>query len=173
MIALKTLMFTVLVPGTVLLYVPHELRSLSSNLPTFDIGAWRYIGLLPFILGFAMYFWCAFDFTFKGRGTPAPIDPPKHFVAEGLYRFVRNPMYVGALLIIVGQFLFFQALVLVFYAAFLFAGFHAFVVFYEEPTLKRKFGSTYVDYNTIVPRWIPRRRPLPKSHLAALTRRCT
>lgn len=168
MIALKTVIFTALVPGTVLLYVPYELRS-RINLGTLDIGAWRYTGVLLFTAGVAAYCWCAFDFAFKGRGTPAPIDPPKRFVAAGLYRFVRNPMYVSAMLVILAQVLYFQALVLLLYAPLLFAVFHAFVLLYEEPTLGRRFGPLYLEYRALVPRWIPRIKPLPRAQAATLT----
>ena len=169
MIALKTLIFTVFVPGTVLLYVPYAL-GLRINLPTLDVGAWRYTGLLLFAVGLAASCWCAFDFTVKGRGTPAPFDPPKRFVTAGLYRFVRNPMYVGGLLIVLGQFVYSQALVLLLYAAFLFLAFHTFVILYEEPTLRRTFGATYVECCALVPRWLPRLNPLPRSQAADLTR---
>lgn len=162
MIALKTVIFTVLVPGTVWLYVPYVLR-VRFGVATFDIGAWRYTGLALFAAGLAAYGWCAFDFTVTRRGTPAPIDPPKRFVAVGLYRIVRNPMYVGGLLIILGQSLYFQAAVLLAYAAALFAAFHLFVVLYEEPALRRTFGPAYIAYCARVPRWIPRMKPVPST----------
>ncbi len=88
-------------------------------------------------LGAAIYFWCAWDFATAGQGTPAPIDPPKHLVVRGLYRFVRNPMYAGVLLLLAGESLAFQSLRILAYAAIVFAVVNLFVIFYEEPALKR------------------------------------
>jgi protein-S-isoprenylcysteine O-methyltransferase Ste14 len=92
----------------------------------------------------------------QGQGTPAPIDPPRQLVAVGFYRYVRNPMYVGILAMIVGHFLWFGYWNLLLYTVLVFLAFHTFVTYYEEPTLKRKFGPTYEDYLRKVPRWIPR-----------------
>jgi protein-S-isoprenylcysteine O-methyltransferase Ste14 len=99
--------------------------------------------------------WCAWDFTFAGRGTPAPIDPPKELVVQGLYRYVRNPMYVGILSILLGEALLFASWSLFGYAAVVFILFFLFVVLYEEPILMRKFGESYLQYCKNVPRWIP------------------
>ena len=158
MVWLRTLIFLVLVPGTVLFYIPIEIASSTERLV--PLGPLRFLGLGPLALGTAIVLWCARDFTVKGRGTPAPIDPPKELVVRGLYRYVRNPMYVGAVLILVGHFGWFQALDLLLYLAFVWLAFHLFVVLYEEPALTRKFGDAYRDYRASVPRWIPR---APKS----------
>ena len=93
-----------------------------------------------------------------GRGTPAPIDPPKELVARGLYRYVRNPMYVGVMSILVGEALIFASRTLVWYAVTVFIGFNLFVLLYEEPTLRHKFGAAYERYCAAVPRWLPRLR---------------
>ncbi len=154
MVWLRTLIFLVLVPGTVLFYIPIEIASSTERLV--PLGPLRFLGLGPLALGTAIVLWCARDFTVKGRGTPAPIDPPKELVVQGLYRYVRNPMYVGAVLILVGHFGWFQALDLLLYLAFVWLAFHLFVVLYEEPALTRKFGDAYRDYRASVPRWIPR-----------------
>jgi protein-S-isoprenylcysteine O-methyltransferase Ste14 len=108
------------------------------------------------LIGLAMLIWCFWDFLAKGKGTPAPIEPPKELVVSGLYNHVRNPMYVGIALILIGHFLWFGFWNLLFYAAVVVVAFHAFVTFYEEPTLKRKFGASYEDYLKRVPRWILR-----------------
>ncbi len=154
MVWLRTLIFLVLVPGTVLFYIPIEIASSTERLVL--LGPLRFLGLAPLALGTAIVLWCARDFTIKGRGTPAPIDPPKELVVQGLYRYVRNPMYVGAVLVLVGHFGWFRALDLLLYLAFVFLAFHLFVVLYEEPALTRKFGDAYRDYRASVPRWIPR-----------------
>jgi len=102
-----------------------------------------------------IYLRCAWDFTFTGRGTPAPFDPPKEIVVRGPYRYVRNPMYVAVMLALTGEALLFEAASLLIYAALAFSFFHFWVVFYEEPTLRRKFGDSYREYCRRVPRWLP------------------
>ena len=159
---IKTAIFTVLVPGTVGIYIPYRLLARSER--TWDLGAFRYLGLIPIALGAAIYLWCAWDFAVAGRGTPAPMDPPKELVARGLYRWVRNPMYVGVLSVVLGQALLFGAPVVAEYAVVAFAFFHLFVLLYEEPTLGAKFGDSYARYRRSVPRWLPRRpAPIPLS----------
>ena len=95
----------------------------------------------------------------KGLGTPAPIAPTKFLVVSGLYRYVRNPMYVGVLSAIVGQAFVLQSTLLLEYAAVVWTCFFAFVVLYEEPTLVRRFGASYEEYGSGVPRWWPRITP--------------
>jgi len=158
MVALKTLLFTILVPGTVTVLVPYLLLTSGFQLFPVEIGALRVLGLPPMLLGALTYLWCAWDFTFTGRGTPAPIDPPKELVVKGLYRYVRNPMYVGITLILTGEALLFESAVLFLYAGFLFVCAHLFIVYYEEPTLRRLFGAPYESYCKSVSRWIPRLR---------------
>src|ERR1700694_2439295 len=133
MVLFKTIVFTFLVPGTVTILVPFWLLpSRSAQLPM-QLGMFRYFGVLPILMGAAIYVWCAWDFTFAGRGTPAPIDPPKVLVVRGLYRCVRNPMYVGILSILLGGAFLFASQRLFEYAAVVFILFFLFVVLYEEP----------------------------------------
>ncbi|MGH9936199.1 MAG: methyltransferase family protein [Blastocatellia bacterium] len=154
MVWLKTSIFTIIVPGAVTALIPYLL--LSRNPSSFaHIGPFQLFGLIPMTIGAAIYFWCAWDFASTGKGTPAPIDPPKRLVARGLYRFVRNPMYVGVLLALLGEAWLFSSWALVIYAAIVITWQHLFVVFYEEPALKRKFGESYSDYLARTPRWIP------------------
>jgi protein-S-isoprenylcysteine O-methyltransferase Ste14 len=98
-------------------------------------------------------------FAHQGLGTPAPIAPPQHLVVTGLYRYVRNPMYVAVSLLIFGQALFFGSIWLLEYGLIVWFGFFAFVVLYEEPALRRKFGKEYEEFCSQVPRWIPRLKP--------------
>jgi len=156
MIALKTVLFTTLVPGSATVLVPYLLMSWDIRIFSFDLGAIRFLGLPPILLGAVTYLWCAWDFTFTGRGTPAPIDPPKELVVKGLYRYVRNPMYVGITLILLGEALLFESAVLFLYAGFLLVCAHLFIVYYEEPTLRRLFGASYESYRKSVARWTPR-----------------
>ncbi|PYS93887.1 MAG: isoprenylcysteine carboxylmethyltransferase family protein [Acidobacteria bacterium] len=155
MTLLKTLIFTLVVPATVTIYLPYTLLPARQMPPA---GSVRYLGLLPVLLGVLIYCWCAWDFAITGRGTPAPIDPPKELVARGLYRYVRNPMYVGVMSILIGEVLFFASRTLLWYALAVFVGFNLFVMLYEEPTLRHKFGAAYENYCAAVPRWLPRIR---------------
>ncbi len=154
MIALRTFVFTVFVPGTVTVLVPARIlagRSEASVVP-WPAAA---LGALLVAAGLALYLWSAGAFTMLGRGTPAPWDAPREFVAHGPYRFVRNPMYVGVLAVLLGESLFFGATSLALYALLMWFAFHVFVVAYEEPTLRARFGTTYDDYRARVHRWLP------------------
>ena len=155
MVALKTLIFTILVPGTVLGIVPWLLLQWSGEVLTPPSSVWL-IGLFPLLVGIVLYFWCAGAFTFIGKGTPAPVDAPVFLVKEGLYRWVRNPMYIGVFSVLIGEAILYHSLFLVGYM--LLAGIvvHLFVVFYEEPSLRRRFGESYERYLRTVPRWLPR-----------------
>ena len=151
MLVLKNFIFTILVPGTVAVYVPLWLSSPSTPATGLIIFA---AGITLVALGAAIYFWCLWDFASLGRGTPAPIDPPKVLVARGLYRYTRNPMYVGVLTTIVGWAVLFASLALAVYAACVAACFHLFVLFYEEPRLRKSFGANYEEYCRSVGRWL-------------------
>lgn len=153
MTALKSLLFLTLAPAMVAGYIPLALLRRGSQVET---GILAYLALPLWGIGVIIVLWSFWNFLIQGRGTPVPIDPPKELVAVGFYRHVRNPTYVGILLTIVGHFLWFGFWNLLFYAALVFLAFHSFVIFYEEPTLKRKFGAAYEAYLKKVPRWIPR-----------------
>jgi protein-S-isoprenylcysteine O-methyltransferase Ste14 len=157
MLALKNLVFTLVVPGTVTGLVPYLLWRSRLPRPPVELGGARLLGLLPLAAGVLIYLWCLWDFM-RARGTPAPIDAPKELVARGLYRYVRNPMYVGVLLIVLGEALWLATGLLVLYALLVFVAFHVFVVAYEEPTLQRHFGEAYTRYRQQVGRWLPHPR---------------
>jgi protein-S-isoprenylcysteine O-methyltransferase Ste14 len=156
MVAFKTLVFTILMPGMVGGLLPwllvHGAQGPTPQVPS----AWMVIGLLLLVLGVGLYLWCAGAFTFIGKGTPAPIDAPKVLVVQGPYRWVRNPMYIAVLLVILGQALVFRSPVLIGYAVLFWLVVHAFVVVIEEPSLRNQFSGPYDDYLRHVPRWIPR-----------------
>lgn len=147
---LKNLIFTLLIPGTTAIYVPllavrgHDLRP--------DFGT--LVGAAMVATGVGIYLWCLWDFATFGRGTPAPIDAPKKLVVRGLYRYTRNPMYVGVLATIVGWSAMYRAVALLPYALLLGVCFHSFIVGYEEPNLKRVFGNEYDAYCAKVKRWV-------------------
>ena len=155
-IAAKTVLFTVVVPGTVCGLVPYWLASRGGSVAVrWDVV--HAFGLIPLALGACIYFRCAWDFVVAGKGTPAPIDPPRELVVRGLYRWVRNPMYLGVLLVLFNEAWVLGSLAVAGYAAAVFLAFHAFVTLYEEPALRRRFGEAYADYCATVPRWWPRR----------------
>lgn len=108
--------------------------------------------------GSFLLLWCVRDFFVSGRGTLAPWDPPKHLVIVGLYRYVRNPMYLAVLTIIVGWDVLYTSVWLVIYMMFLAFGFHMQVIMYEEPWLHRQFGVEWEAYSASVSRWLPRFR---------------
>ena len=151
---LSTLLFTVIVPATVAGWVPSALRGNAAPTPQTALRwlAWVLIGI-----GIAIYLHTAFwGFALRGHGTPAPIAPTQKLVVEGLHRYIRNPMYVGVMLVVLGQALLFWSRTLAEYAAFLWLACHVFVLLYEEPRLRRTFGEEYEAYRRRVPRWIPR-----------------
>jgi len=150
---LKNLLFTLVVPGTIAVYVP--LRLAGDRPAASGVTFWLALALLG--LGGAVYAWCVWDFAVFGRGTPAPIDAPQRLVVRGLYRYTRNPIYVGALTVLAGWTVMFRATILPVYTVCVGLCFHAFVVFYEEPHLRRMFGAEYRNYCAKVGRWLPRR----------------
>jgi protein-S-isoprenylcysteine O-methyltransferase Ste14 len=153
MTALISLFYLVFEAGLFALYIPLALLRTG---PRIEPGVISFLAIPLWLIGGLIVLRCFWDFTLSGRGTPMPIDPPKELVVTGFYRYVRNPIYVGVLSIFLGHFLWFGHWALLIYAVFAFLGVHLFIVFYEEPTLKRKFGVAYEDYLKRVPRWIPR-----------------
>jgi len=155
MLWLRTALFTLLIPGTVLVLLPAALVATDLG-PTLHLGPARWVGVLPLAPGLGMMLYCFVEFIRRGRGTPAPYDPPRELVVTGLYRYVRNPQYVGALLVVIGEALLTEAVILLGYAGVLAITYHLFVRYYEEPTLGRLFGEAYSRYCEAVPRWLPR-----------------
>ena len=153
MTALRSLLFLVIAPGMVAGYIP---LSFFRRGPQIETGLLAWLAFPLWFIGVVVLLWSFWNFLKEGRGTPAPIDPPKELVAVGFYRYVRNPMYIGVLAVILGHFLWFGYWYLLIYAVVVFLAFNAFVMFYEEPTLKRTFGASYEEYLKRVPRWIPR-----------------
>src|SRR5579863_10652278 len=146
---LKTVLFTILVPGVVVGYVPYTLLG-RVYVPGNGPLAW--LGVLCIVVGAVIYFSCAWEFAVRGLGTPAPIAPTKFLVVSGLHRYVRNPMYIGVALVILGQAALFRAPHLAEYAGLMLLTAHLFVIFYEEPALRRQFGESYEEYRRSVPR---------------------
>ena len=153
---LNTILFTIVVPGTVAILIPRWLLG-GFFWPENALLTW--LGGVVFLCGAAVYFRCAWEFAVRGLGTPAPIAPTKYLVTTALHRYVRNPMYLGVALAIVGEAAIFRSLHLVIYAGVMLLIAHVFVLTYEEPTLARQFGESYEEYRRSVPRWVPRLRP--------------
>jgi protein-S-isoprenylcysteine O-methyltransferase Ste14 len=149
----NTILFTILVPGTVAVLIPlwlvGDIRWHADALTT-------WMGAVVAVTGATIYLRCAWEFAVNGLGTPAPIAPTKFLVTTALHRYVRNPMYIGVALVILGESVIFRSLHLVLYAAAMLATAHIFVVLYEEPTLTRQFGESYEEYLRTVPRWLPK-----------------
>ena len=154
MLALRSVFFALVLPGTMTIAIPRWLVS-SSGSRVSNSSVVRTAGVSLIAIGAAVMIWCILDFARKGRGTLAPVDPPTQLVVQGLYRYVRNPMYLGALLTITGQTVLFVSPVLLWYSIAWFTGVHLFVVFYEEPALRRRFGAQYDNYCAGVRRWLP------------------
>ncbi len=157
MVFLKTFLFTIFVPGMMVAGFPALVLRLEDPPSSPVFSGQGLLGVLLIALGGAVYFSTAFDFARQGQGTPFPLDPPRLVVRGGLYKWVRNPMYLGVLTVITGEAILFRSWHLVWYLLSVAAGFAVFVRFYEEPSLLRRFGAGYKAYCQSVPRWIPRK----------------
>ena len=151
----RTIVYSALFISVVLVFIPGQILTATGITRPQQIGPVEIAGLVLVVLGGALALWCILTFALVGKGTPAPFDPPRKLVAAGPYRWVRNPMYVGAGATLAGAALFYQSAALVAFAAGFLLVTHLFVVFYEEPTLERTFGAQYADYRNAVPRWMP------------------
>ena len=135
-------------------------RWLGFRIETAGAARWRWLAVMPSVLGFAVALRCVWDFGWTGHGTPAPVAPPTRLVVVGFYPYVRNPMYLGFAVGWIGLWVVFghaNPITIVAVGA-VALGVHLFVVFYEEPTLRNNFGTAYEDYCRNVRRWWPRLR---------------
>jgi protein-S-isoprenylcysteine O-methyltransferase Ste14 len=152
---MRALTYAVLFIGFVLVFLPGQLLEWAGVTRPSHVGVAQIAGAILVVLGGALAVWCVVAFALVGRGTPAPFDPPRRLVVSGPYRFVRNPMYLGAGLALCGAGLFYQSIVPFGYALLFFVVLHLFVSWYEEPTLGRLFGAEYEAYCRSVRRWWP------------------
>jgi len=157
MLLLRSIFFTFLLPGTVTVLIPFWLISLR-DAGTSNGSTLRYLGFPLIVSGASGLLWCIWDFFSAGQGTLAPVDPPKYLVVRGLYRYVRNPMYVSVVTVLFGEAIFFRSRPILIEAVVFFVLAHLFVAGYEEPVLRRQFGESYERYTQTVGRWLPRVR---------------
>ena len=154
LVLVRALTYSALFIGCLLVYVPARVLS-SFGVIRPAAGAARAAGIVIAGAGAVIAVWCILTFVFAGRGTPAPFDPPRRLVTRGPYQFVRNPMYIGAGLVLAGAGLLYESLPLIAYAGLFLLATHLFVVWYEEPTLRSTFGEAYEAYCRRVGRWWP------------------
>ena len=154
--AIGTAIFLIIAPGFVAGVVPWWISQWKVESPFLGWPFLRYLGIALIALGATGLLDSFVRFVVQGVGTPAPVFPTRNLVVSGLYRYVRNPMYVSLVSAILGQALWFENAMLLGYGVLVWVGFHLFVLFYEEPTLRSTFGPKYAKYRRAVPRWIPR-----------------
>ncbi len=157
--AVGTVLFLFLAPGTVAGLGPWLLSPWRIGAPSFGLAVLRPIGAILILAGIAILLDSFARFALQGLGTPAPTLPTRRLVVTGLYRYVRNPMYVAVVSIVAGQGLLLGNATVLAYSVLVWLGFHIFVVGYEEPTLRKSFEAEYEAFCASVPRWLPRMQP--------------
>jgi protein-S-isoprenylcysteine O-methyltransferase Ste14 len=159
--ALKTILYMGGMHGLFTFYIPYLL--VKKDLHAFDLGVFSYLAIPLWIMGALIIVWCSVDMVRKGRGTPAHLDPPKQLIINGLYRYVRNPIYLGALMFQFGYVLWFGSGLMIVYFLFFVLAYQILIVLIEEPILRHMFGERYQDYCRQVPRWIPNLKSIRES----------
>jgi protein-S-isoprenylcysteine O-methyltransferase Ste14 len=152
----RAVTYATLFIGFLLVFLPVRIVSWSGIRSIPVAGLPQILGMFIAAVGLAIAVWCILTFVFRGQGTPAPFDPPRRLVVRGPYRIVRNPMYIGAVLTLMGAVLVYESIALLVYAMFFLVITHVFVIAYEEPTLRRTFGDDYDAYCAHVGRWWPK-----------------
>ena len=153
---LVSALFLLIAPGTVAGYVPWRISGWRIQTPLPHYLPLRWLGVLLIVAGLPLLFDSFARFALTGIGTPAPVFPTRHLVVSGLYRYVRNPMYLAVAAVTLGQGLLLGDVRVLEYGVLVCLGFHVFVVFYEEPVLRRSFGAEYETFCAHVGRWAPR-----------------
>ena len=166
-VLVRAITYASLFIGFLLVFLPARVLSSSGIVRPVTIGPAQIAGIVVGSVGAVVALWCIATFIVIGRGTPAPFDPPKNLVVVGPYRWVRNPMYIGAALALAGAALFYQSWGLLGYCVAFLIVMYLFVVLYEEPALRTTFGEAYARYCHNVRRWLPR-RPAASSELSKI-----
>lgn len=148
---IKSVVFTLLLPGTVAFLIPLEII----NGELLDESWSLFFGGSLMLSGVTLYCWCVWDFISFGKGTPAPIDAPKYLVVRGLYNYTRNPMYIAVLTVILAWFVLSLNITVLLYGVLVGSCFQVMIIFYEEPILRDVFQADYLSYENKVNRWIP------------------
>jgi len=154
----RTLVWGSLFVAFLLVFLPARVLARTGVTAPLREGTPQIVGTAVAVIGAAIAIACIMTFVFVGRGTPAPFDPPRNLVVRGPYRVIRNPMYLGATVLLLGAALYYESLALAAYALAFIVASHAFVIWYEEPTLRRLFGDEYEGYANKVNRWMPKSR---------------
>jgi protein-S-isoprenylcysteine O-methyltransferase Ste14 len=163
--SLGTLVFLLLIIPFFLIWIPHRILLSPEHIYRFDIGVYRYLGLVPIVLGVIIYIFCSGSFVFVGKSTPIFFTSTKNLIVSGLYRFVRNPLYIAGVLVLAGEAILFQSVGIFIYCWVMFGNFHV-IVLIEETLLAEKFGARYEQYRKSVPRWIPRLKPFKQRQIS-------
>ena len=154
---ISTLAFLFLLLPIFYIWIPYEIIS-SRYVYSFNIGVLRYFGICFIVLGIIISIFCLFSFIVQGKGSPIPFSPTKELIVTGIYRHVRNPLYIAGSLVLIGETILFQSFGLLFYFFIMFGNFY-FLSLMEETHLESEFGESYNHYRKSVPRWIPNLRP--------------
>lgn len=157
MLLLRAVFWTIVLPGTVTIFAPYFVLFRWWPVDLANLRVWHALGLIPILIGASILLYCILSFAVVGRGTLSSLDPPRQLVVRGLYQYVRNPMYVGVVTVLLGQAWLFESVAMLCYAITWFVVFNLFVIFYEEPALRRQFGESYDRYCREVRRWVPGR----------------
>jgi len=150
----KTLLYMCVMHGLFTFYLPYQLAIFEAAF--FNVGIFKYLALPLWLLGTGIIIWCSIDIILKGLGTPAHLDPPKKLIVNGLYRYTRNPIYLGSLLIVLGFIAWSGSRLVILYFLFFTLAYNILIIFIEEPILRNMFGAEYEEYCKHVPRWLPR-----------------
>ena len=152
---IRNLIFTILQPGLVVGLFPYLIAGDKFKIVFHQpFGILQFAGIIIFLAGVALMLYCIYYFAIEGRGTLSPADPTKNLVVHGPYQFSRNPMYIGVMLILISEGIFFSSVTLWIYAAIVFIAFNIFIVLHEEPRLEEDFGTEYQQYRKSVRRWL-------------------
>lgn len=155
-LAVRSLVWAIALPGVLAGYVPWRFFGVRS-VRLDPLQPVHLLGLLLTLLGTVLLGMCIWEFARRGRGTLAPVDAPRQLVVQGLYRYVRNPMYLSVTIIVFGELALTHSSALLVYWTIWFAAVNLFVIGYEEPALRRRFGTAYEEHTRRVSRWVPRR----------------
>lgn len=151
---LKTILYMGFMHGVFTYLIPYQIST--RDFLILNVGVFSYLAIPFFIIGTSIIIWCSVDMVQKGKGTPAHVDPPKKLIVNGLYRYTRNPIYVGGLLILLGYIFWFGSGIMVVYFSLFILAYQILITLIEEPILRNTFGKEYEEYCQQVPRWIPR-----------------